>query len=114
MFRDLHAKIGCDGAVIVNATVHGTDFRVVTDAIAQSPTQYRGVGSVADKITEQELSDLNKAGIRGCQRHGGVQPPGPPALKETSCQGPAPRMLARKICLSLVGRQDQVLAHRLA
>ena len=78
MFRDLHAKIGCDRAVIVNATVHGTDFRVVTDAIARFPAQYRGVGSVADMITDQELSDLNEAGIRGCRfaflrRLGGVK-----------------------------------------
>ena len=36
MFRALHAKIGIERAVIVNATVHGTDNRVVTDAIAQS------------------------------------------------------------------------------
>jgi hypothetical protein len=67
MFRDLHAKIGCDRAVIVNATVHGTDFRVVTDAIGQFPDQYGGVGAVSDDITDQELSDLNKAGIRGCR-----------------------------------------------
>ncbi len=42
MFRNLHAKIGCNRAVIVNATIHGTDNRVVTDAIAQYPGQYKG------------------------------------------------------------------------
>src|SRR5262245_17214287 len=30
MFRGLHARIGCDRAVIVNPTLHGTDNRVVT------------------------------------------------------------------------------------
>ena len=35
-FRALHEKIGVERCVIVNATVHGTDNRVVTDAIAQS------------------------------------------------------------------------------
>ena len=78
MFRELHAKIGCDRAVIVNATLHGTDNRVVTDAIAQYPRQYRGIGVVADSITDAELDALNKAGIRGCRfsflkRLGGVK-----------------------------------------
>src|SRR5512140_34041 len=36
MFRALHEKIGVHRAVIVNATLHGFDNRVVTDAIAQS------------------------------------------------------------------------------
>jgi 2-pyrone-4,6-dicarboxylate lactonase len=78
MFRELHAKIGCERAVLVNATVHGTDNRVVTDAIAQSNGQYRGIANVADAITDQELDALNKAGIRSCRfaflkRLGGVK-----------------------------------------
>src|SRR6516225_7040046 len=32
-FRAVHEKIGVERCVIVNATVHGTDNRVVTDAI---------------------------------------------------------------------------------
>jgi 2-pyrone-4,6-dicarboxylate lactonase len=34
MFRTVHEKIGVERAVIVNATLHGFDNRVVTDAIA--------------------------------------------------------------------------------
>jgi len=78
MFRALHARIGCDRAVIVNATIHGTDNRVVTDAIAQSHGRYRGIGNIADSITDAELAALNKGGIRGCRfaflkRLGGVK-----------------------------------------
>ena len=42
-FRALHEKIGVERCVIVNATVHGTDNRVVTDAIAhwQANTPFR-------------------------------------------------------------------------
>src|SRR5260370_38026954 len=43
MFRSLHETIGVERAVIVNATVHGVDNRVVTDAIAQSDGRYKGV-----------------------------------------------------------------------
>jgi 2-pyrone-4,6-dicarboxylate lactonase len=78
MFRDLHARIGCDRAVIVNATLHGTDNRVVTDAIAQSKGQYKGIGNVADSITDKEMEALKAGGICGCRfaflkRLGGVK-----------------------------------------
>jgi hypothetical protein len=78
MFRDVHAKIGCDRAVIVNATIHGTDNRVVTDATAAYPEQYKGLAVVADTISDAELDALNKAGMRGCRfaflkRLGGVK-----------------------------------------
>ncbi|MGB6443870.1 MAG: amidohydrolase family protein [Xanthobacteraceae bacterium] len=78
MFRDVHATIGCDRAVIVNATIHGTDNRVVTDAIAAYPEQYKGLAVVADTISDSELDALNKAGMRGCRfaflkRLGGVK-----------------------------------------
>src|ERR1700722_11243199 len=35
-FRALHARLGIGRAVIVNASVHGTDNRVALDAIAAS------------------------------------------------------------------------------
>ena len=77
MFRALHAKIGVDRAVIVNATVHGFDNRVVTDAIAQSEGRYLGIANINDKMSDAELMALDKAGIRGCRfaflkRLGGV------------------------------------------
>lgn len=46
MFRKLHQAIGVERAVIVNATVHGFDNRVVTDAIAQSGGRYKGVANI--------------------------------------------------------------------
>ena len=77
MFRALHEKIGVERCVIVNATVHGTDNRVVTDAIAQSDGAYRGIANVSDDMSDQELEALDKGGIRGCRfaflkRLGGV------------------------------------------
>jgi 2-pyrone-4,6-dicarboxylate lactonase len=77
MFRKLHAAIGVERAVIVNATVHGYDNRVVTDAIAQSGGKYRGVANVSNTVTDAELKALDSAGIRACRfaflkRLGGV------------------------------------------
>jgi 2-pyrone-4,6-dicarboxylate lactonase len=77
MFRALHEKIGVERAVIVNASVHGTDNRVALDAIAVSGGRYRAVANIDDTITESELEKLHEGGFRGCRfnfvRHlGGV------------------------------------------
>ena len=76
-FRALHARIGIARAVIVNASVHGTDNRVALDAIALSGGAYRAVANIDDTITERELQALHDGGFRGCRfnfvRHlGGV------------------------------------------
>jgi predicted TIM-barrel fold metal-dependent hydrolase len=67
MFQALHAKIGVDRAVLVNATVHGTDNRVVLDAIAQSKGRYLGIANIDESITDAELDALHQGGIRGCR-----------------------------------------------
>lgn len=77
MFRALHDRVGVTRAVIVNASVHGTDNRVALDAIAVSGGRYRAVANIDDTITEKELECLNRGGFRGCRfnfvRHlGGV------------------------------------------
>lgn len=76
-FKALHAKLGVERAVIVNASVHGTDNRVALDAIAQSNGAYRAVANIDGTITEKGLEELNAGGFRGCRfnfvRHlGGV------------------------------------------
>ncbi|OYX84165.1 MAG: hypothetical protein B7Y84_17305 [Azorhizobium sp. 32-67-21] len=76
-FRALHAKLGVERAVIVNASVHGTDNRVALDAIAQSNGAYRAVANLDGSIDEKGLEALDKGGFRGCRfnfvRHlGGV------------------------------------------
>jgi 2-pyrone-4,6-dicarboxylate lactonase len=77
-FQALHAKLGIGRAVIVNATVHGTDNRVALDAIAVSGGRYRAVANIDGSITEQGLSALHNGGCRGCRfnfvRHLGGMP----------------------------------------
>ncbi|MEH2477218.1 2-pyrone-4,6-dicarboxylate lactonase [Nitrobacteraceae bacterium AZCC 2146] len=77
MFRALHEKIGVERAVIVNATLHGLDNRVVTDAIARSNGKYRGIANINGATSDADIMALDKAGIRGCRfaflkRLGGV------------------------------------------
>jgi 2-pyrone-4,6-dicarboxylate lactonase len=76
-FRTLHKKLGVGRAVIVNASVHGTDNRVALDAIAVSGGAYRAVANIDDTIGERGLRELHERGFRGCRfnfvRHlGGV------------------------------------------
>src|SRR6201985_1808804 len=52
-FKALHQKLGVGRAVIVNASVHGTDNRVALDAIAVSTGAYRAVAHIDDTITER-------------------------------------------------------------
>jgi 2-pyrone-4,6-dicarboxylate lactonase len=66
-FKKLHRVLGVDRAVIVNATCHGRDNRVVTDAIAQSSGAYLGVANVDETFTDRQLETLNAQGIRGCR-----------------------------------------------
>jgi len=77
MFQALHRTLGIGRAVIVNASVHGTDNRVALDAIAVSGGRYRAVANLDGSVTERELEELDRSGFRGCRfnfvRHlGGV------------------------------------------
>ncbi len=65
MFRALHAKLGIERAVIVNASVHGTDNRVGTDAVAQSGGRYRVVANIGDRLSDRDLEALHEGGVRG-------------------------------------------------
>jgi 2-pyrone-4,6-dicarboxylate lactonase len=67
MFRALHDRLGVERAVIVNATPHGRDNRVVTDAIAQSGGRYKGIANVDETFGDRQLRDLAEAGIEGCR-----------------------------------------------
>ena len=67
MFRALHDRLGVERAVIVNATPHGRDNRVVTDAIAGSGGRYKGVANVDETFSDRDLADLAAAGIAGCR-----------------------------------------------
>src|SRR5258708_4509235 len=76
-FRELHKKLGIGRAVIVNASVHGTDNRVALDAMAVSGGRYRAVANIDGSITDKGLRELHDGGFRGSRfnflRHlGGV------------------------------------------
>ena len=69
-FRALHRKLGIGRAIIVNASVHGTDNRVALDAIAVSNGTFRAVANLDGSITG------------GRARHGGDRTGGRPGDRD--------------------------------
>ena len=61
----LHAVLGIERAVIVQASCHGTDNDAMLDAIATSGGRYRGVAIVDGSFTAGDYADLHDRGIRG-------------------------------------------------
>ena len=56
--------LGFERNVIVQATCHGADNRALVDALRSSHDRARGVATVRQVITDQELRDLHAAGVR--------------------------------------------------
>lgn len=61
----LRDYLGFQRSVIVQATCHGNDNRALVDALVNSEGSARGVASVGPQVTDEELSELYAAGVRG-------------------------------------------------
>ena len=61
----LHRRMGIDRCVIVQSIVHGTDNRVVEDAIATGEGRYLGIALVEPDVPDAELQRLAQLGFRG-------------------------------------------------
>jgi 2-pyrone-4,6-dicarboxylate lactonase len=57
--------LGVERAVLVQPSVYGTDNTVMLEAMKAANNRLRGVAVVEDDISEDELKDLNAAGVRG-------------------------------------------------
>ncbi len=60
-------KLGFWGFVVVQATCHGTDNRVVLDALEHMEGRAAGVASVTEDVTTDELARMHAAGVRGAR-----------------------------------------------
>ena len=61
----LHADLGIERAVIVQASCHGTDNAAMLDCIASDPRRFRGVAIVDDGFTAADYDKLDRGGVRG-------------------------------------------------
>ncbi|MBN9671518.1 amidohydrolase family protein [Roseibium aggregatum] len=60
----LRDHLGFSRNVIVQATCHGSDNRALVDALAASNGKARGVAVVRPDVSNDELQELNRAGVR--------------------------------------------------
>jgi predicted TIM-barrel fold metal-dependent hydrolase len=74
----LHALLGIERAVIVQASCHGKDNRAMLDAIGDAPDKRRGVAMVDDSFTDKDYAALDRGGVRAVRfnfvRHLGGTP----------------------------------------
>jgi 2-pyrone-4,6-dicarboxylate lactonase len=61
----LHQHLGLQRAIVVQASIHGTDNSAMIDALTSSRGAYRGVAMVARAVSQVDLQRLNAAGVRG-------------------------------------------------
>ena len=62
---ELRDYLGFERNVIVQATCHGADNRALVDALKTSNDRARGVATVKQNVTDEELQALDAAGVRG-------------------------------------------------
>ena len=66
--------LGLARGVIVQGNAHGTDNRVVLDALSRFPDRFRGVAITDTSIVPRTLHDWHRLGMRGLRFH--LFPPG--------------------------------------
>jgi predicted TIM-barrel fold metal-dependent hydrolase len=62
----MHRALGMDRGVVVQATIYGSDNRLMADSIA-GRANYRGIAIVDDSVSDGELERLHAAGVRGAR-----------------------------------------------
>jgi predicted TIM-barrel fold metal-dependent hydrolase len=67
MLAALHAHLGVERTVIVQASCHGSDNRAMLDAIADDPKRIRGVCIVDGTFGDAEYKALHNGGVRGAR-----------------------------------------------
>ena len=65
--RAMHRTLGFTRGVVVHTSVNGTDNRLLLDALAADPVNYRGIALVDGSTSDAELDALHAAGVRGAR-----------------------------------------------
>jgi 2-pyrone-4,6-dicarboxylate lactonase len=68
--------LGCERAVLVQASVYGTDNHMIADAMRSGEFDLRGVAVVSPEVTDRELQALHDAGFRGIRVNTASATPG--------------------------------------
>ncbi|MEM7223193.1 MAG: amidohydrolase family protein [Pseudomonadota bacterium] len=114
-YRHMLATLGLSRAVIVQPSVYGTDNSATLAAIAASEGAFRGVAVVGADVTDAELAELHRAGMRGLR----INPLYKHAASLADCQRLAERIaplgwhLQIFLDVSGLSQQEQAMLSRL-
>lgn len=64
-YAHMLGTLGCERGVLVQPSVYGTDNTAMLDALRSGVFAFRGVAVVDDQISDRELEDMHRAGVRG-------------------------------------------------
>ena len=64
-YLHLAKTLGLERVVFVQPSVYGTDNTAMLDAMEQCPLQNRGIAVLDDTVSDADLDELNRAGVRG-------------------------------------------------
>jgi len=91
-YRLFQKRIGTTRVVVVTPTVYFTDNKCTVDAVRQFGSNARGIAVVRPTITDAELKDLDKSGVRGLRWTGG--PGNHPVVPSIDMMEPLARRVA--------------------
>lgn len=77
-YRRLQMRVGTTRNVIIQPSSYGVDNRLLLAAIAEFEGRARGIAVVNTSVTQQELIELHKGGVRGIRFN--LAPPGTTTL----------------------------------
>jgi len=63
----VHAAMGVQRAVIVQASIYGSDPTVMLEALRRAPRRYRGIAVIDAGVSDAQLRELHDAGVRGAR-----------------------------------------------
>jgi len=78
----LHRHLGIDRGVVVQASCHGSDNRALVDALHRGGSDYAGVAMIDAHTTDDELAEMDAAGVRGIRFNFVSHLDGPPPRDE--------------------------------
>lgn len=61
----MHARLGIERVVFTQPSVYGTDNSAILDAMAEIPDRARAVVAIDPSVTDDELADMDRRGVRG-------------------------------------------------
>jgi 2-pyrone-4,6-dicarboxylate lactonase len=79
--------IGCERAVLVQPSIYGTDNALLLDTLRADVFTLRGVVVVDSTISDKELQDMHRVGVRGVRVNLAAETPGP-TLDHAQALGP--------------------------